>query len=388
MKHYLLFLGLLITPPLAAMEISGIKKAITVAFLKKRVAIGGENGCAIFDATSGTLLKKLTYDTTYSIAANKNKQTLAVLHGRKLSCFDVETGKAVFDTFHRNPATLAFNANDLLYTYIECTLQTYDIKKTYSSAHTLEWEPGATPITTISCHPTKNEIVYPSKSNRLSIAQPSCSPLIKTHLQPTNLYYCQAGQYSPDGRYIAINENVKKCFIYDMEQNTCLQLCADNQEYLAMAFSPVACIIALLSRDNAVHYFNYKTGRLIATTFQLTPAPSQGDYKNFYNRLAFSKTSYQLVVAPQSPKCLILNAPCNCSTLIYHILCQHNMPKELQQIIIHFITQNIPCLFYSLDWSEIIQIEPITTPIKQSNTDEFPMELETDIRKFTATNLQ
>src|SRR5439155_20387582 len=65
----------------------------------------------------------------------------------------------------------------------------------------------------------------------------------------------------------------KNCFICDLDnpndQLSAHQLIADGKDYAAVKFNQKKSMVALLTTDNHVHFFDYKTLMLIAKTKEL-----------------------------------------------------------------------------------------------------------------------
>jgi WD40 repeat protein len=313
-----------------AMETNNIEQPRAIVFINNNhIAVGGKNGCAIFDGRSQQLIKKLTPSSIKSLVANKD--IIAIL-GKdktkkkpkpKLTVFDITTHEKKWSEKNYDCNLTLSSIDNSLFTSSGCeTLKQYNYKKqeTENTGFSLQC-PRLYHLhddNPISCHPTNNSLLY-SDGADFFITHPStkqgnrelkCVEL--RHLQCIGIHDSpcgvEGGIWSPDGNKILFKYNRvpsrkhASYFIYNMtDTKKIAHYILDSQKYSAFAFHPTISLLAALSCENRVKFWDYVSHTLIATTDQLSQN-IDGDTqekrkKSFTQRLSFSPDGSQLAVA-------------------------------------------------------------------------------------------
>jgi hypothetical protein len=372
------------------MELASITKPKSIVFIdNKTVAIKGKEGCEIFNRTSQRLLHKLStcsLHDTFHLAANKNE--IIVIDENEFTVFNGQTGRRNWLGFFVDPMTLVISSStsNIFFSYLKGTIIEYNSKSIYSLTdyltnlkNTVPYSDSATDHPLISCHPKEKAILYPSDNKTLSIAQPGRNPLIKLHLN-TNLPLCNSGEFSGDGTMIAINDNHNKYFIYDLENKDAYayELAADDKKYVAVAFHPLSNLLALLSHDNIVQYWDYVTRQRVATTHALAKDIKQKINKDkLTKRLAFSPDGMHLTVALKN-EWIVLDIPQ--SNLLKHLLICYTLYKnDLPQDLINLIVNTMMRLS-QLNLAALSKVAPL--PIPQPTDDQTTISEEPEYRSI------
>lgn len=315
-------------------EIIAVKKPTSVIFIDNvRYVVAGD-GCIFVD-----LIKRenriLDTTQTYHVALNKNQTRFATSSKKKLAIHSAFTGEEIWRTKPIFPnSTLAFSSIDpILFAYSPGSLTAYKyLEKKIDFQHI----PSLVELPTalIACHPTEKKLLYPSSETTLSTIDFDDCFTIK--LMCTTKEALLFGTYSPDGNYIAIN-NDHKCCLYQPDMHFCYPI--PDRMYraktISLAFHPYRPILAILLDNNALKYINYKTKELIAIRMR---SPNAKDWiKNLHptERLSFSPKD-RLMIALKD-KCLIMHVPKNNILAIYHMLKTHKILPDLIKFIFHKI---------------------------------------------------
>lgn len=113
-----------------------------------------------------------------------------------------------------------------------------------------------------------------------------------------------------------------------------------------MTFHPYKKILALLTDDGSVHYWNYETQQLIATTYPY----SYGDKKLWSlgsKRLDFSLNE-KLIGVAHIDSCCIKNVPINNIIPIYLVFAENHLPKELKDLILTLLYQHLELSYFNI----------------------------------------
>jgi WD40 repeat protein len=370
---------LIITLPCIAMEKEAIEHPRAIAFVDNNtVAVGGENGCAIFKSHSQQLIKKLTQNNIISLVANKD--IIAIIRRKKLhtklTVFDAVTHKKKWgkDTYHSQ-----LTLNSAHETIVSCATYDTDIYhyKTQATKNTcLSFFANTAPYNTTTCHPTQNSLIY-SIGTSLWITH----PLKKQYNKDTKLHeFCplqnigihhnihavEGTACSPDGNKILFKynkgwRNYASYFIYDLtDTKEVAHYVLDSQKYNAFAFHPTISLLAALSQDNKVKFWDYTAHKLIATTDQLSNTINPGE--SFRQQLSFSPDGSQLAVAlPESWHILSTPHIQNKNyALILETLRANCLPEDIVQLI---IPDMIGCSSLSyVDIAGLMNVAPVIIP--------------------------
>jgi WD40 repeat protein len=391
-KHHIYCLitaYLLIAASCHAMELTAITNPRSIAFVdNKTVVVGGKNGCGVFDSASQKLIHTLTPSDIYSLAANKD--IVAVLGVNqtkdkprsKLTVFNTETGKKKWSEAHYTTTNCAYNnfctSDNIVLSQIDTTLFvstggaiiTYDYikqQKNYTEkAFSLSCRNSNRDIT---CHPTKNILLY-SDLHMLYTIQipPKAQEKYLYPLQQIRIHNSYArtkaisGPYSPDGSKIVFSYNKKYC-LYDVINGIAYEISIHQQRYVAAAFHPNCPILALLSKDNSVLFWNYLTRKDLAKTYPKDICKKENRVP-FAKRLAFCPSGTQLAVA-LTDNWMVINTPGfnkNFAAIFYVL--HKELLKELIEIIMLYIAYP-PQLSYC-DPAALLEITPL--PVLQPTT--------------------
>lgn len=186
---------------------------------------------------------------------------------------------------------------------------------------------------------------------------------------------------TPDGNTVVISEKTDY-FVCDLngQKNPLLaqQLIEDNSDYVSSQAHPCNSIIALLTTNNYVHFFNHKTLAVIAKTKQLSCGKEIRDLIH-YPRLDFDKNGTSLAVALKDTWKMI-DVPQNNLVAIFMALQHLSLPKELIKHIVMNIIDSCKELYAYFDLNALINV----TNIIPAPEDEEAMELETQPKRINA----
>jgi hypothetical protein len=268
------------------------------------------------------------------------------------------------------------------------TLLSHDCGKEPIDTTTLHWDTHFSAF--IAHHPTEKDVIlFPSAHHTLSIQQQLKShPHLQQHLlihspwststekllnDNNEEIKISSGEYNPEGAIIAIHYNNNKYCMYNLKNNDpfAYELSADNKKYVGLAFHPHTCLVALLSLDkhkhpaDIVHYWNYKSRVLVATTHPLREGKTwPRKYRIPEKKLFFINNGKNLA-------CSIykewdnLDTPCTNLVYIWNTLrTSTNLLPEVIAIIIHKIIDTMTHkgkLSY-IDLIALSRITPLVIP--------------------------
>ena len=363
----------------------------SVADLGNQVAIAGK-GCIIFDKQSRKPIHVVTYKTVFNITANKDKTLLALSTKKGILLHNIKTGKQYrpkdyikgWNTF------VAFSPlDDTLFSYCELRLFSYNsLNNQKTKENRLQGIRIKIPAKDfISCHPAKNEIIYISDGQELSIVQLRNDCLPTTTL--TADFRCVSGDYAPDGHTIAIlnvqNEQ-DNYFICNLEATEnplpARQLIFDDKNYCASKFHSHLSMIFLLSNDGYVHCFDYITRLFIAATKNLSSSTRLINDTWQRRRLDCDKEGKQIVTA-LADSWTVIDIPQNNFYAMWHLLCQKNLPRELRMLILHNILKAYKQSYEYFDLMALLDVTHIQ-PAKPEEKTEDPTVLETETKQIEA----
>jgi|GEM_PF-7128118 len=359
-----------------AMEPHTITKPEWIGFMNNNtIVVGGKDGCKIFDSKSQKILHQLTSKTITHLVVN-NKMIVCV--GDKRLLFFNAKAEIIHpqrDIWQNTNLALS-PIDDTLFFYHQARLGLYDSltgqrifwKKEIPNRDPVPYSTSATACPLIACHPTKNIILYPSNKQTLLMVQPGSNPLVSMNLN-TNTKLCGGGEYSADGSAIAFNDQSQdKYFIYYLPNKNELayELAADNKKYISVAFHPNKSLLALLSQDNIIQYWDYVSRILIATTHPLT-SNIGNSINSQTKRLTFSPDGTKLAIVLRHIW-RVVEVPEHYNNIVaipWYLQKIYNLPKELIQIIIHKIIYN--SMLSKINCTGLSKLQKLTIP--QQETD-------------------
>jgi WD40 repeat protein len=358
------------------------------------IVVGGNGGCGIFEKQSKTLIKKLTNNPVYHLAANKD--VVAFIDNNTINFFDAKTGTKKWKTsaplydydytktetetenektgyLHYDDPIILSTTGNMLFVFSNHALHRDLIACNYVNQTTQLNRFVCNDITTkfpiIACHPITNHVLIPLSKDTLSLVQPDGKSLLgPLYLETNNTFH--GGQYSPDGAMIAMSNADGKYFICDLKEDnpSAYQLGTNDKDYIVAAFHPHTYLLALLSNtintgQYTVQYWDYKSRVLIAETTPLAISMKKIFSYFLHNRLAFSPNGSLLAVALKD-RWLVLPVPYHYA-LITHVLRNNKMllPELIATIIqnIAHITNN-HYRFSFLDLIALAHVEPLSIP--------------------------
>lgn len=351
----------------SAMQIIEIKNPLHVYFLKKNfVTIGGEHGCILYDIVTKESTM-VTQKPIFCMAAHPQGHLLAIklFLNNTINIVNTNT-KKVEESVTSTDRTIAFgpDGNCLFGRDSYKTFTNYNYDNKTIQKHIIDWDPKSSSFTHIACHPTKNEIAYPSEEKNISIAQPRHSPFVKTRLI-TNLTtnHCLGGKYSGDGLTLAMRFNApisNLYFIYSLKLASTIAYEIDSG--VEATFHPNYNLLALLSPTNIIKLYNYETRQLVAETSALSTVNI--NCCTFTNRLAFCPNGKKIIAALEK-ECVILNVPQNNFFEAFYAL-NNNLLKDLVNIVM----QQIIAMTNDLQWpyiniTELLKVRKLQQPIAE-----------------------
>ena len=386
-KYFFIFASFVATFTSVAME-REIERS--VADLGNQVAIAGTVGCTIFDKQSRAPIHVVADEEIFNIAANKEKTLLALSTKKGILLHNIKTSEQhrpndyikdwnVFVAFSSRDDTLFSFRSSQLFCYSNNQMTQYYLPLNCGETAACDF---------ISCHPTKNEILYMSSRQKLSIAQLGCDPLLKIKLK-TDFRRCVSGDYAPDGHTIALfnsENNQENYFICDLANTEsplpAHQLIFDDKNYCSNAFHPHYSMIFLLSKDGYMHCFDYIQCLFIASTKKLSSAQESINDSRERKRLDCDQQGKQIVVA-LNHIWTVVNTPQNNFYAIWQALHQADLPKELRMPILHNVLKLYKQSYDHFNLKALLDVTRIQ-PAKPAEKTEDPMVMETEIKQIKA----
>jgi len=363
-----------------------VAEAHSVVFLQdRRIAVAGRRSCIIFDQDSQQPIRTIkTNQLLFDIAPNKNKTLLTLSINYDVPIiYNVKTNEHNSLKEHEDrwcACTTFGSMSDAFFTRSGSTLYCYDASGTKIKEFDL---PDLMAPQAIACHPTKNELLYASIWKHLTIAQPghTLRPIAHLHVPE-----CEGASYAPDGNTIIIWNRVNKERNYaicnlNSQENTLLayQLIADAKDYIASTFCN--SIVALLSKDSYVHFFDYITHINIARTKQLAPNTNIDDYSP-HKRLDCDEQGKHLAVALRDTW-QVIDIPQNNLFVIWKALHhKQRLPTEVVKIIVCNIINAHEQAYEFFDLGALLSTTLIQPVMSEVNNDEDSVQLEPQTKKI------
>jgi WD40 repeat protein len=369
--------------PCTAMEEYTIKEPHSIVFLTHNtVVVGGQNGCAIFNSNSQKLIKKLTSHNIKSLVANKD--IIAIIScdeikkkpTTKLTVFDAITQKMKWseDNFERklalSPAQSTLVASKGYYVDIY-DYKKYETKDAQQNFY-IEGLHGS-----ISCNPIQNSLLY-STGTGLCIIHPSKKtyysdfgweliPLQNIHISHDYFAIGDDCMFGPDSHTILFKYNMghtyASYFIYNLtDEKEIAHYILDSQEYSAFAFHPTLMVLAALSQEHRIKFWDYAAHKLIATTHSLSQNNHHKEkIENFTQQLSFSPDGSQLAVALPDAWHIIHTPHINKqSALVLHTLHTY-IHKDVVPIIMQYMVGYSPLSY--VNNANLVNITPLSIPV-------------------------
>lgn len=364
-------------------------KPHSIVFLKNnQVAVASNLQCRIFDQKSQEKLTHVLPKTSFfDLCATLDGTKIALSErSRSLVVFDpqTETTQRVNENYINEHRYIAIKHNKL-FSCARQSLYSYDTITGEEEVFSMEIENATVPF---SPHPDplKNEFILGNNAHHLCIIQPHCTPFIKTHLL-VNKLTCQSADYAPDGNTIIICDSTSSRFLCDLNSSKnplpAYQLMADDKKYVANAWHPKYKMIALLTKDNIVHWFNHEQ-QLIAKTQQLEKQEICDLHP--HKRLSCDKQGKYLAAALNSTW-TVIDIPQNNFYEIWKFL-RYILPKEIAISIMANIFANINAAskqkYTYFNLNALLNTTPIQQATPEKTTVATPAELETETKNIKA----
>ncbi len=238
----------------------------SLALIKDHIVIGHSGGCFAINLDTKEKVKELCKGKTHKITPHPNKTQLAYcampkiyLYDSTVMVYDVQDIQKPtliwsYGVETRVPYSVAFSTIDDTIFLCQNGVLVDNKKNRYVLPEYLKQSRAK-----ITCHPTKNEIIYPSTNLTLSALQlhaDGSTPTIKKYppLKLENLI--NEVSYNPQGTAcVLLNYKTKEVHLYDLENNECLASYygCDN-----IGWHPNGFILALLS-NAGINYVNTHT---------------------------------------------------------------------------------------------------------------------------------
>jgi WD40 repeat protein len=341
MKHwYILIVMHILTLHLSCLgmncfkEITLVNNPVSVAYLDDhRLVIAGDR-CVLINFINDEV-RKLNNEKIFHLALNKNRTRFALLNEKQLVVYSAFNLKKIKSTKEVSPlSSIIFSPNrNIIFAYFPGKLTLFNyVTKLLQNCGIQSFIQNTT--TQISCHPTKNILLYSRTENILS----SMHFTLDHKCTIEDIYNAKedvllGGMYSPDGNFIFINNFHNGCYIYDPLTKFSYKLFKSIRDNpIAVDFHPYRPILAMLIDNSDIQYWNYKIKDLIGRV-QTIKNTSRITYSNTIGRVAFSPNGNKLAIA-LNDKCIILNVPQNNFFIVYWLFKYYGIPRELISFMI------------------------------------------------------
>jgi len=320
----------------------------SVACCKDKIFIAGADGVHIYHNYTKTI-STLSDKPAFHTALHPRTMDLAISNDTELAVYNTNTQEK---KWHTQRSLYLWKTTSIVFSSIDDTVCSYK-KGTFSlhSSKKLPLHQFSVPYNVrntaycvqISCHPHKKEFLYPSGKQTISIVEPNRFHETKETITSPQSDHILHALYNPNATVIAMNDTHGQCYLYDVTTNAgeLLQhsLSSIPSHYISMVFHPHDNILALLTDNNSIHYWNYKTKQIIAITNSYIDENESTETTHFSRtkRLDFSPDGKFLAVA-FSHACHKLPTPLNNLLMMYCLLRNH-LPHDIIKIITHLIPQ-------------------------------------------------
>ena len=327
---------------------SNDKQLFSVVCSPHKIFIAGSDGVHIYNTQTKTK-HMLSAQSTFHMAMQPNYKNIAISHQTELAVYNTETEEKKWSTqplylWKTTPITFS-STDDTICSYRKGAFTLHSNHKISLKQFNVPYEKKTAYCLQIACHPTKKQFLYPSDKDSISIIKPNrFREIEKTIISPGSSYIFSA-LYNHDATVIAMIDTSGSCSLYDETDKSIKVIkpslpSLSSNYYLSMAFHPHKHMLALLADDTSLHYWNYKTQRLIAITQKCQISHNDQTEPIYFSRTKrldfFPDGSYIAVVFPYA--CYQLPIPLNSNTaLLYYILRRQELPNDIINIIIKLI---------------------------------------------------
>jgi WD40 repeat protein len=338
-----------------------IQKPQCIMFLPDNtIAIGGIGKLAFFNPNTNILLNsdELNFAPDHivqDIAANEDRTFLAIANIRNVTKYDTTTKKIVDTITPPHPKKfITFSSTELII-YHTGRSQSFILKETDNriSKDLNSVRPINGIDRPISYCPNRDAIIYQADKNKYSFY--NLNQINETPRRYSNDKNIIGIICHPKKPFLALSHN-NGCIVIDSDENKFSELYYNNSfplkdsphsvPFPSMTFNTDQ-ILALLSWENTIQYWNYKTEKLVAVT-PLDPSEKLDPQIKLTKRLSFSVDETYIAVALKN-KCFILPLPFEAlppakqeSHLRFVLFALNNYTiTELPKDILYLILKNI-----------------------------------------------
>ncbi|HLJ30841.1 MAG TPA: WD40 repeat domain-containing protein [Candidatus Babeliales bacterium] len=344
---------------------SADKQLYSVACSHDKIFIGGSDGVHVYNTITGTK-HALSQKPTFHMAMHPNYLNIAISHETELAVYDTKTEEKKWSTqplYLWKTTPIIFSSTDnTICSYRRGAFTLHSDHKIFLKQFNVPYEKKTAYCLQIACHPTKKKFLYPSDKDSISIIKPNRFREIKKTIVSPKSSYIFSALYNYDGSTIGMIDTFGNCCLYNDDDKTITLIeysspSLSSNYYISIAFHPHKHILALLADNNSIHYWLYKTKKLIAVTksYQIfNNNQIEQTYFSRVKRLDFSPDgSCIAVVFPY--ECYQLSVPRNKNmVLLYYILRRQALPTDIINIIIKLIPALLE--FQYFDFFESLRI--------------------------------
>jgi WD40 repeat protein len=336
-----------------------IGKPQCIAFHNSNILVGGSKGCAAFDQTTQTFVQTITTHNTKRISIHPYDNTIALtlctddphaLEKTKgtytLQIFDQAMKKIIFSKNYSidEPYVLSGTKNKIFFCH-KNRLKEFNYSTKTSTDYVIPWQNYINPNYTLTFNKTKNELVYQSNYNILTILQTD-KLIVKDALDTKVLRRVHQYTYSTDGNTIAVrNNNTRSYLLHDLQSgNNDFKLIGNiNTNYVDIAFHPFYYLVALLTDDNTIELWKYTSPtKLIAYTHPIASINERIYPQKQSQRLTFSSNG-KLLACTLLHFWYAIKCPQDNLFFIYLWLLYDIFPKDLVNVITRIISTHTEC---------------------------------------------
>jgi len=361
MQYCYIFITLWITIPSLAMQHSSQiyspsadKNLCSVVCSKDKIFIAGDDGVHVYNIHTKTI-STLSEKPTIHMAIHPRSMNVSISNETELAVYNTSTEEKKWSTqaplhlWNTTPITFS-STDDTVYSYKKGLFTIYSSKKIPFKTFNVPLGKKPAYCVQIACHPHKKEFLYPSNEQTVSIVKPNRFREIKEIITSEQSSYIFSALYNHDASIIAMLDTHGTCCLYntanysiDLLQHESSTSTFSNY-YISMAFHPHKNILALLTDNQTIQYWNYKTKQLIAITKNYLPK-AHHEYSDIISfsrnkRLDFSPDGNLLAVAfPHACYQLEGVSLFDRFVLLFFILKRRELPRDVIDIILRIILQ-------------------------------------------------
>jgi hypothetical protein len=330
-----------------------VEHVYTVAFLThSKLAIGGSYGFGFFknpNSKNYTITWQGDSPSTHNIITSNDKKKVAFLCKHSCHIYDTETEKKIDHFFitdaDNDPNKISYSAT---FSSVDDTFFIYQNGKLTFDGKTVELPyTGGNNLFSITCHPTKKQLLHPSSSRTLSLKSFDGNQDIRYRLDeliPNNniIRSVMYNLYSKDILLLTNEENEQTAYCYNPTAHTIRRMLINGNVNDITCMHPIVGILS----DNSVKYYDLKG----STRLEESIFTSQGTNYNLLTHICdFSPdgTQYAAIV---SNKFFIRPVPLQVLKNIYcekyYLLKKYCIENDVSDDIVQLLLKTL-LMFYS-----------------------------------------